>query len=117
MKYETILEFARSMRKSPTKAEAFFWDKVRNRRLNSLKFYRQYIIEFTNHQFFIVDFICHERKLIIELDGAIHKHQLDYDSGRTYELEELGYKVIRFSNDKVLNNWENVKKEIMKIAD
>ena len=61
---------------------------------------------------FIPDFICNEKKLIIEVDGEIHTTQQEYDEGRTYELNELGYKVIRFTNDEVLNNIDFVLQKI-----
>ena len=93
MKYSQILEYARSLRKNQTEVEAFFWDKVRNRRFNGLKFTRQFIIEHENGQYFIVDFHCHEFKLIIELDRGIHKERMGYDQIREKILQELGFEL------------------------
>ncbi|MEI6901326.1 MAG: endonuclease domain-containing protein [Bacteroidota bacterium] len=57
---------------------------------------------------FIVDFYCHKFSLVIEVDGEIHLAQKEYDEGRTAELERLGLTVLRFTNDEVLNDIENV---------
>jgi very-short-patch-repair endonuclease len=59
---------------------------------------------------FIADFYCHQKKLIIELDGGIHDipEQMVYDEGRTAELEEKGFRFLRFRNDEVLNDIKRV---------
>ena len=62
---------------------------------------------------FIPDFVCIERKLIIELDGSQHLEQEVYDKERTRYLELQGYKVIRFGNNQVMNDVEGVMKEIL----
>ena len=73
MNYALIRNYARQLRTNQTPAETFVWDKVRNRNFHGFKFTRQYIISFKlytpNIQYFIVDFFCHEKKLILELDG------------------------------------------------
>jgi very-short-patch-repair endonuclease len=90
---ESILEFARSMRKIPTEAEDVLWQHLRNRKLNNWKFRRQQPLEG-----FIVDFYCDQLKLIVEVDGASHatKEQQQFDQFRTEYLQEFGHKVIRF---------------------
>ena len=112
MGYKKIREFARENRKNPTPAEKFFWNKVRNRKLFGKKFNRQFIIEhgFSLNviNYFIVDFYCHEHRCIIELDGPIHSRQKGYDNERQDMLEDMGYKVIRFTNEKVLQEWDAV---------
>ena len=119
MNYKTILSFARHLRKNQTPSEKFFWEKVRNRRFFNKKINRQFIIEHSNRmgnkQFFIVDFYCHEKKLIIELDGKIHKYQIKYDREREEILKEIGFKVIRFKNDEVLHDWQTVALKLEKI--
>ncbi|MDQ3049083.1 MAG: DUF559 domain-containing protein, partial [Bacteroidota bacterium] len=90
------LERAKSMRKEPTKAEDKLWTALRNRNLE-FKFRRQHPIDQ-----FIADIVCIEKKLIIEVDGSIHDTQKDYDEGRTVVLNDIGYKLMRFSNDEVL---------------
>ncbi len=97
---------AKEMRKNPTPAEAKLWDIVRNKKLGH-KFRRQQPIGQ-----FIVDFVCIEQKLIIEVDGEIHNSRKEYDEGRTYMLEDIGYRVIRFSNDAVLNSTLKVVEKI-----
>lgn len=112
MKYAQILEYARSLRKNQTQAESLFWEKVRNRRFNGLKFTRQFIIEHESNQYFIADFHCHEFKLIVELDGGVHKFQVDYDQIREDILQEMGFEIIRFKNEEVLKNWREVEERI-----
>ena len=96
------------MRSNPTEAESILRDYVRAKNLGH-KFLFQYIIGQ-----FIVDFFCPDYRLIIEVDGEYHSEPLqEYDDElRTQMLEELGYKVIRFSNERVLYDIDNVVKEI-----
>ena len=100
---------AHELRKSMTSVEKILWRHLRNRRLNGFKFRRQHPIDI-----FIADFYCHERKLIIELDGGIHdtEEQHEYDLGRTFELQGKGFKIIRYSNEEVINDIEKVLKSI-----
>jgi very-short-patch-repair endonuclease len=103
------LDFARDQRSQPTRAEAAFWQAVRNRRFKDLKFKRQLAIGP-----FIADFCCFEHRLIVELDGEPHE-SLDAqarDAARTIFLNREGYRVLRFSNDRVLGNLEFVLREI-----
>jgi very-short-patch-repair endonuclease len=90
---------AKTLRQTLTKAEAVMWMHLSGRKLAGFKFSRQ--IPFGP---FIVDFICRETKLIIEIDGQSHDASEDYDRRRTATLERLGYRVIRFSNEEVLGN-------------
>jgi very-short-patch-repair endonuclease len=98
--YLRVRDLARQLRKPETQAEAFFWTRVRNRKLNGLKFNRQFIIqcplesEFT--KYYIADFYCHELRLIVEVDGPIHTDQTDLDLVRTEHMHEQGYRVLRF---------------------
>lgn len=96
-------------RKNPTEAEAKIWEAVRNSNLGH-KFRRQHSIDK-----FIVDFVCIERQLVVEIDGPIHDSQQKEDAERTKFIEGDGFKVIRFTNEKVLNNLEEVLGQI-KIA-
>ncbi|MHB8258879.1 MAG: methionine synthase [Bacteroidia bacterium] len=100
------LDYAKDMRKKPTHAEEKLWDALRNRKLNT-KFRRQQPIGQ-----FIADFVCIEQKLIIEVDGEIHNSKKEYDEGRTYLLEDIGYRVIRFSNENVIHRIDEVIKKI-----
>jgi very-short-patch-repair endonuclease len=113
MKYETIRQFARDLRKRETKAEKAFWNKVKGKQLMGLKFNRQFVIEHSNimnkKAYFIADFHCFSKKLIVEIDGDIHKEQIEYDEIRENILKEMGYHIIRFTNEEVLNNWQKVQ--------
>ena len=116
MSYKIVLAYAREMRKNPTPAERVVWEKVRDRRFMGKKINRQYIIEYEKdsgkRRFYIADFHCYEHQLIIEIDGGIHRKQLDYDKIREDRLAGLGYEVIRFSNEMVLENWEEVAERL-----
>lgn len=96
-----LFEFAKQNRKASTNAEEILWHYLRGKKLAGFKFRRQ-------HPFadFIVDFYCHEKMIAIEVDGSYHEipEQKDYDLGRTYELEELGVKVVWFKNEKITDN-------------
>ena len=76
-----------------------------------LKFRRQHPIDI-----FIVDFYCHDARLVIEIDGEIHKERVEYDDGREAEIERYNIKVIRFSNIEVLKEIEKVVKSITSVV-
>ncbi|WP_201983932.1 endonuclease domain-containing protein [Hymenobacter rubidus] len=93
---------ARGMRHEPTPAEEKLWRQSRGSQLG-VKFRRQHSIDR-----YIADFVCLSHRLIVELDGSGHLEpdQADYDSGRSAMLAELGCRVLRFSNEQVLNQTE-----------
>ncbi len=102
-----IRERANKLRHNQTPAERMLWTYLRKRQLNGKKFLRQHPIIFTYDtkvQHFIADFYCHEKMLIIELDGGIHDTQKEYDEMRESVLREMGYQVIRFRNEEVFRN-------------
>ncbi len=102
-----LLERAKEMRKKPTPAEDKLWQALRRKNLD-VKFRRQHPV-----YKYIVDFICLEKNLIIEVDGKIHDYQLDKDAQRTLELEQKkGFTVIRFTNDEIISNIQAVLKKI-----
>ena len=80
-----------------------FWQKVRNRQLANQKFRRQYPIGS-----YIVDFVCLELKLIVELDGGQHMEQQAYDERRSDYLNQQGFMVVRFWNNEVMGNLDGV---------
>ena len=102
---KSIRDLSRELRKKNTPAEAVVWQLLRNRKFMGLKFVRQFPFVYgnidTRKLFFIADFYCAEKKLIIELDGSIHNFQKDYDVNRDKMLEEKGLRVIRFANEEV----------------
>jgi len=101
-----LVDKARENRKNSTEAENLLWQAVRNHQLG-YKIRRQHYIDR-----FIVDFVCISKKLVVEVDGEIHLSQREYDKSRTYELEQFGFKVIRFKNEDVLNNFDSVLSKI-----
>ena len=103
-----LLEKAREMRANPTEAEAVLWKALKGKKAGT-KFRQQHLISD-----YIVDFVCLSRKLIIEVDGKIHDYQLEKDSERTKELEVAGFKVIRFKNEEVIGDLEQVLSKIEK---
>lgn len=98
---------ARSLRQRQTDAEIKFWSRVRAGRFLGLKFRRQVPIDR-----FVVDFVCAEKRLIIELDGGGHAERVDFDTKRTELLEALGYIVLRFWNHDVLLNCDAVLESV-----
>jgi len=106
----TLLEQVRELRKNQTSAEKVFWEIVRTKRFLGLKFRRQ-------HQIgnYIVDFYCHDRKLVIELDGEIHNQpeQQQRDRQRTEYLNSLGLTVLRFTNQEIFQNLETVLQNLL----
>ena len=98
---------ARSLRKRQTDAERLLWYRLRSRQLAQFKFRRQQVMGV-----YIVDFICLESKLIIELDGGQHATQIEYDAKRSSYLNTLGFKVLRFWSNDVLSNIESVLESI-----
>ncbi len=95
-----VFEYANALKKEMTEAEKIMWEKLRNRRLNDLKFRRQHPIGK-----FILDFYCHELKLAVEIDGNIHEQEdvKEKDEGRIYMLTEWEITVLRFTNEEVVN--------------
>ena len=110
-----VTDSARKLRRLSTKAEKIFWTCVRNRQIDGIRFNRQHPICFEyedRRQFFVADFYCAKYKLIIEIDGKIHDKQKEQDEYRTHILNTLGYKVIRFRNDEILNEMDSVSDRI-----
>lgn len=103
-----LKEHSRENRKNPTEAEAILWKELRGDKLG-VHIRRQHPI-----LSYIADFVCIRQKLVIEVDGGYHeaKDQQAYDEQRTLAIEELGFKVIRFTNDAVINNLQGVLSEI-----
>jgi very-short-patch-repair endonuclease len=103
-----VIDRARKLRRDLTFPERRLWYALRGRRLAGFKFRRQHPIDR-----FIVDFVCVERQLIIELDGDSHIGQADYDLKRQADLEHLGYQVLRVGNDDVLHDLDAVIEGIL----
>jgi very-short-patch-repair endonuclease len=102
------------MRKSMTDAEVKLWNALRAHRLEGLSFRRQLPI-----LGYIVDFACPSHKLVIELDGFQHADEtaMDYDRQRTASLQQHGWTVIRFWNDDILKDIDNVCLHILRVIE
>ena len=98
---------ARELRKNPTESEQTLWKHLRLRQLGGYKFRRQQPLGP-----YFVDFVCLEKRLIVEVDGGQHSEQVAYDSERTARLEAQGFRILRFWNNEVLKEIEIVKEVI-----
>ena len=100
---EIILK-ARMLRKKMTKTEKLFWERVRKKQLGQL-FRRQHPMGI-----YIVDFYCHQSKLIIEIDGDYHNRssQIEQDYWRDETLKNSGFKILRFTDQEVLMNLDQL---------
>ncbi len=105
---EKSVQKARALRQDATDAEKKLWYRIRNKKLCGHKFRRQQPVGK-----YIVDFICQEKKLVIELDGSQHAEQNEYDDERTKFLEDAGYKVIRFWNNEIFEDMESILETIL----
>jgi very-short-patch-repair endonuclease len=94
---------ARSLRKDMTDAERLIWFALRDRRFAGWKFRRQ--VPFDQY---ILDFVCFDAKLVIEVDGGQHDERAEYDARRSAHLEKSGFRVVRFWNNEVLQNLDGV---------
>ncbi len=92
---------AKEMRNKPTEAEKMLWNVLSNKGIDNYKFRRQHIIGE-----YIVDFVCLEKRLVIEVDGSIHNEpeQIEHDKYRTEWLESKGFRIVRYANNQVLND-------------
>ncbi|MDQ8729460.1 endonuclease domain-containing protein [Bradyrhizobium sp. LHD-71] len=99
---------ARRLRRDLTDAERALWHHIRDRRLDGWKFKRQVPVAG-----YVVDFLCADARLIIEVDGGQHAVRVAADAKRTEVLEAAGYLVLRFWNNDVLSNIDGVLEEII----
>jgi very-short-patch-repair endonuclease len=104
------LRAAAILRKNMTLSERILWKKLRDKKIFKPKFRRQHPVDI-----FIVDFYCHEFKLVIEIDGEVHNNNesREYDLNRTAQLEKYGIRVIRFTNDQIFCELERVTYRII----
>jgi very-short-patch-repair endonuclease len=105
--WEKLKPLAHEKRLKPTEAEKKLWGYLRKHQINGLKFRHEHSIGP-----FIVDFYCKEANLVIEVDGEIHQYQPEEDKIRQAFLENLEFRVVRFPNDTVLNDMEQVLSKI-----
>jgi len=106
---ERLVKFAKSMRRQPTNAEAVMWAALRGARLQGFKFKRQQPIGA-----YIVDFVCFELGLIIEIDGGQHAEDVSADQHRSRWLQSQGFGVLRFWNNEVIERRDDVLESIIR---
>jgi very-short-patch-repair endonuclease len=101
--------YAKELRKNPTEAENRLWIELKKYRKRGLTFRRQHPIDI-----FIADFYCHTLKLVIEVDGEIHDNEInvEYDIGRSAELEKFNITVLRVKNFEIFTEFNNVIRKI-----
>ena len=104
---ERLIKFAKAMRHQPTNAEAIIWTALRGARLQGCKFKRQQPIGV-----YIVDFVCFECELVVEIDGG--QHDVSEDLARTSWLQSQGFRVLRFWNNEVIERKDDVLESIIR---
>ena len=112
MKQKRLTESARQLRQREITAEVILWAALRDRQVAGLKFRRQ-----RPAGPFVLDFYCSERKLVVEIDGAIHDEQAAQDLARTALLQQYGYHVLRFRNEEITTDRDRVLAQICDFAE
>jgi len=109
---KNILEpkLQRRLRNAPTVAEHCLWQRLRGRQIEGCKFRRQH-----PYLDFILDFVCLERRVVVELDGSQHGDATTYDTTRTLALDSDGFTVLRFWNNEVFEHIEGVLEAIRQL--
>jgi very-short-patch-repair endonuclease len=111
-----ITDLCRQLRNNSTPAEKLLWNEIRRRNIGTEKFLRQFpifIVQNTGRRaFYIADFYCANHKLVIEVDGPIHLLKKEYDANRDIVMKEWGFNILRFTNDEVEHDLENVIRRI-----
>ena len=100
---QPFIKMAKTLRKRPTDAEILLWRYLRSKQLEGMKFRRQQPIGR-----YVVDFVCFEKKIIIEVDGGQHSVETEKDKERDEWFKSQGFKVLRFWNNEVLANTQGV---------
>ena len=103
---------AKELRRNRTEAEKRLWERLRRKRIHGFRFRQQVPLGR-----YVVDFVCFEAKLIVELDGGQHAERAAYDARRTEWLESEGFRVLRFWNNEVFENIEGVEEVIQAALD
>ncbi len=108
--YPLIKDVRKNMRDNMTEAEKILWEELKSNKFG-VKFRRQHIIDI-----FIPDFVALSCKLIIEVDGEIHNFQKEHDMDRTHLLNQKGFRVIRFTNNDIMHNLDEVLSKIREMV-
>jgi very-short-patch-repair endonuclease len=112
----TPISRARKLRREMTKEELILWQKLRGRKFRGLKFLRQHPVVYdrinNTPKYFIPDFYCAEKKLVVEVDGKIHDFQKRRDTIREEILQGAGLRILRFNNEEISNDVFKVLRKI-----
>ena len=100
-------DLAKALRREMTKAEAVLWERLRRNQSARMHFRRQQVIDG-----FIAAFYCHAAGLVVEVDGGVHEGQREYDQARDATIAARGPEILRFTNDRVLQDLDAVLSEI-----
>ena len=110
-----VREKCRELRKSQTKAESLLWQELRNRKLGGLKFTRQhplFVSDGRGIRYYIADCYCHEKRLVVELDGPVHDRTHARDQDRDELISLLNLRVLRINNVEIEKDIEKVLKRL-----
>ncbi|RCX18262.1 very-short-patch-repair endonuclease [Anaerobacterium chartisolvens] len=109
-----VKQLAKEMRRHPTSGEQELWDKIRNKQLGGYRFLRQYAISR-----YIADFYCSKAKTAVEVDGSIHEQdeRKEYDSIREEVIKAHGIRIIRFTNEEIIEDINNVLKRLLEFLE
>ena len=114
--FKKINKHAQELRQNMTESEKVLWEEVRGRKLSGYKFLRQHPILYGGNlirfNYFVADFYCSEKKVVIELDGQIHNTTEEYDQFKDSELIKLGIHIIRIKNEE-LKEIDQTKEKIL----
>jgi len=112
-----VTELCRELRRNATPSEKLLWKELWKRNVGGERFLRQFPIfvaaGFGRKDFYIADFYCSVHKLVIEVDGPIHLLKKEYDDNRDLVMTELGFNILRFTNDEVITDLNKVIEKIM----
>jgi very-short-patch-repair endonuclease len=106
-----MIRRARGLRHEETPPEELLWLVLRNGQIGGLKFRRQHPVGP-----YVVDFYCHSAALVVELDGMSHDRRASQDAARTGYLESQGLRVLRVTNEDVMDNLDGVTREIARLT-
>lgn len=106
-----VQQRARDLRQRMTPTERVLWERLRDRQVAGFKFRRQHPLGP-----YIADFYCAAARLVVEVDGGIHRGQREDDAARTAQFEAFRYRVLRFSNEQVLGNVEQALASIERLC-
>jgi very-short-patch-repair endonuclease len=107
----TMIQIADQLRRNMTAEEKILWQHLRANRLGGFHFRRQQIIDR-----YVADFYCHAAALVVEIDGEIHNQQIEQDADREAKLTARGLMVMRFKNQEVRNNLDDVLARILAVC-